>query len=88
MYFFHCYLYWTLIYTDSFTYFYLFETTSKIIFNIPHRKVSTSFSPRWEKSATFIPYPHSSSKRHAHVRSPSARVQTVRYAGNESKIRE
>ena len=52
----------------------------------PHRKVRTLFPPKREKGATFIPYPHSSSQRHAHV--PSAWTKTVRCAGNESEVRQ
>ena len=36
-------------------------------YNTPHRKVRTLFPPKREKSATFLPYPHSSSQRHAHM---------------------
>ena len=38
-----------------------------IIFNTPHHRLRTLFRPQREKSATFIPYPHSSSQRHAHA---------------------
>ena len=58
------------------------------LFNTSHRKVRTLFPPKREKGAMFIPYPHSSAQRHAHVPSPPARAQTARYAGIESEVRE
>ena len=41
--------------------------SQKNFFITPHHKVRTLFPPQQEKIATFIPYPHSSSQRHAHA---------------------
>ena len=38
-----------------------------IIFNTLHHRIRTLFPPQREESAAFIPYPQSSSQRHAHA---------------------